>query len=279
MLSGITITCFAASYAVSLGLEVSRLFFRTGVRFAILLGFTIAGLFAHAVYLTTRAEGVVSGHGIPPLSSWFDFCLVAAWFLAGAYVVLTVRRPQNAVGIFLLPLVLTLIGVAVLLRDMPPFSSQAASYAWRFLHGFSLLAGTTAVALGFSTGLMYLIASYRLKHKLPPRRGLQLPSLEWLQRFNRESLLVSTCLLAVGLISGLMLNLVRPTAGGLSVSWTDPVVLSSGALFAWVSAATVFESFYKPARQGKKVAYLTLASFVFLGLVLYFVFFREHGVR
>ena len=61
--------------------------------------------------------------------------------------------------------------------------------------------------------------------------------------------------------------------------WTDPVVLSSGALFAWVSAATVFESFYKPARQGKKVAYLTLASFVFLGLVLYFVFFREHAVR
>ena len=128
MLSGITITCFAASYAVSLGLEISRLFFRTAVRFAVLLGFTIAGLFAHAVYLMTRAEGVVSGHGIPPLSSWFDFCLVAAWFLAAAYVVLTIRRPQNAVGIFLLPLVLTLIGVAVLLRDLPPFSSQAASY-------------------------------------------------------------------------------------------------------------------------------------------------------
>ena len=30
----------------------------------------------------------------------------------------------------------------------------------------------------------------------------------------------------------------------------------------------VFESVYKPARQGRKVAYLTLASFVFLALVL-----------
>ncbi len=32
--------------------------------------------------------------------------------------------------------------------------------------------------------------------------------------------------------------------------------------------ATLFEIFYKPAQQGRKVAYLTLASFVFLVLVL-----------
>ena len=55
MLSGITITCFAASYAVSLGLEVLRLFFRTIIRFPVLVGFAMAGLFAHASYLVTRA--------------------------------------------------------------------------------------------------------------------------------------------------------------------------------------------------------------------------------
>jgi len=32
MLSGIGITCFAASYAVALGLELTRLLFRGGVR-------------------------------------------------------------------------------------------------------------------------------------------------------------------------------------------------------------------------------------------------------
>jgi hypothetical protein len=39
----------------------------------------------------------------------------------------------------------------------------------------------------------------------------------------------------------------------------------------------IFEACYKPAREGRKVAYLTVASFVFLGLVLYFVLFFEHA--
>jgi ABC-type uncharacterized transport system permease subunit len=149
---------------------------------------------------------------------------------------------------------------------------------WRLIHGFALMTGTTAVTLGFATGLMYLTQAYRLQHKLPPRPGFQLPTLEWLQRFNRESLFVSTLLLAVGLISGVLMNSMGSAGSGPAVSWTDPVVLSSGVLFAWLVAVTVFESFYKPARQGKKVAYLTLASFVFLGLVLFFVLSGKHAV-
>lgn len=49
---------------------------------------------------------------------------------------------------------------------------------------------------------MYLAQSYRLKNKLPTQQGIRLPTLEWLQRFNRRTLLVSTGLLLVGLISG-----------------------------------------------------------------------------
>jgi hypothetical protein len=279
MLSGISITCFAASYTVSLALEVSRLFFRASVRLAIILGFALAGLLAHTLFLAARVQGDLSGHGIPPLSSWFDFCLISAWMLAAAYIVLSLRRPQHALGIFLLPLVLMLIGIALLMQDATPFRAQTALYVWRLIHGFALMGGTAAVTLGFATGLMYLIQAYRLKHKLPPRPGLRLPSMEWLQRFNREALLVSTCLLAVGLISGVALNVLQPSDNGRTMSWTDPVVLSSGVLFAWLAAITVFESFYKPARQGPKVAYLTLASFVFLGLALYFVFFGGHAVQ
>jgi hypothetical protein len=56
------------------------------------------------------------------------------------------------------------------------------------------------------------------------------------------------------------------------------VVLSSSILFLWLLAVSLFESLYKPARAGKKVAYLTLASFVFLGLVLCLVVLGQHGV-
>ena len=43
-LSGITITCFAASYLVTLGLEVSRLFVGAAVRPLIRIAFTLAGI-------------------------------------------------------------------------------------------------------------------------------------------------------------------------------------------------------------------------------------------
>ena len=129
---------------------------------------------------------------------------------------------------------------------------------------------------GFVAGIMYLVQSYRLKHKLPPRLGLRLPSLEWLQGANRLSLVASSCLLAAGLLAGVVLNLVKRSAG---MPWSDPVVWTSGGLFLWLLAVVLFESLYKPARQGRKVAYLTLASFVFLGLVLGIVLFSpsEHA--
>jgi hypothetical protein len=50
--------------------------------------------------------------------------------------------------------------------------------------------------------------------------------------------------------------------------WTDPVVLSLAAMLVWLIAAEVFRLVYPAARRGRKVAYLTLASFVFLLIAL-----------
>ena len=83
-ISGITITCFAASYAISLALEVSRLFFRASIRMAAVFGFAAAGLLAHSLYLIAQAQSEIAGRVIP-WSSWYDFCLLAALVLAAAY--------------------------------------------------------------------------------------------------------------------------------------------------------------------------------------------------
>ncbi len=53
--SGISVVCFAASYAVALACEASRLVFRSGVRGAVMVGFAAAGLFAHTLFLGWRA--------------------------------------------------------------------------------------------------------------------------------------------------------------------------------------------------------------------------------
>lgn len=270
MFSKMGIVCFASCYGIALALEVSRLFFRAPVRLAVILLFGFAGLLAHTLYLAVQAQSEVAKS--VPMSSWYHWGLAAAWLLAATYLALTATRPQTPVGVFVLPLVLGLIALASR-ADRTPFPREQAMAIWGAAHGIALLLGTVVAALGFVAGVMYLIQSYRLKSKLPPQSGFKLPSLEWLQTANKQALVGSSFLVAVGLVAGVVLNAVRHARDTQGVPWTDPVIVTSCGLLAWLVAAMTFEFLYKPAQQGRKVAYLTIASFVFvlaaLVLVLY----------
>jgi ABC-type transport system involved in cytochrome c biogenesis permease subunit len=260
-LSQISITCFAASYAVAWALEVSRLVFRSRARRAIMLGFAAAGLLAHTLFLAFSAS-VADG---APLASSFDWTLVAAWLLVAIYFYLCYYYPQAAIGLFVFPLVLALIAAAALFADRAPIASVSASRAWGAIHGVFLLLGTVAVMVGFVAGSMYLLQAYRLKHKLPPMQGLRLPSLEWLEAVNSRSLVLSTLLVSIGFLAGVIL---RSRSQPGSLPWSDPVVWSSALMLLWLVVASVFNAVYKPARRGRKVAYLTIVSFVFVAFAL-----------
>lgn len=259
MLAGVGITCFAGSYTVALALELTRVFSRSGVRSAVLIAFAAAGLFTHTVYLYYHA---VSANALP-LSSERDWYLVAAWVLAAFYLYLACYHPRTSFGLYLLPLILALIGAAVGLASTEPFPREPASRAWGIIHGTSILLATVAVSVGFAAGLMYLRQSWRLKRKLPASQGQQLPSLEWLQRANSRAVVVSVILVGLGLLSGVVLNLIHHGPTG-RVPWSDPIIVTTLAMFCWLVVSLVFTAVYPPARQGGKVAYLTVASFVFL---------------
>ncbi len=271
MLSGVSITCFAASYAVTLGLEISRLLFRSGIRGAVMLGFAGAGLFAHTVFLYYRAVGA-QGY---PLSSTQDWYLVAAWVLAAMYLYLTSYHPENAFGVFLLPLVLGLVAAGTWLADPTPIAREPALYAWGLVHGISILLATVSVMVGFATGLMYLAQARRLKRKRLPARGLRLPSLEWLSRANSRATGVAMLMLGIGILAGMILNAIYFGRSVDRLPWYDPVVLGTLLMFCWLVAAAGVSALYRPTRAGRKVAYLTVLSFVFLVLVLGARFFLD----
>lgn len=262
LLSGISITCFAASYAIAWLLEGSRLWFRSGVRGAVMVGFAAAGFLAQTLYLGCRAASDTGS----PLASSFDWCLLAAWLLVAGYLYATYYHPRAAIGLFVLPLALLLIGAAAGLADREPLTRAGASHLWGAIHGIFLLLGTVAVMIGFAAGVMYLVQAARLKRKLPPPAGLKFPSLEWLERTSARSLIVSTIFVAIGFLAGVVLNLSLRGEGELS--WNDPVIWSSAVMLSWLVAASLFNAVYKPARHGRKVAYLTIASFGFLALAL-----------
>lgn len=275
IISGISIVCFAASYGIAFCLELSRLFFRVSLRTAIMVGFMIAGILAHSIYLGREAQLGIGGGA--PLSSWYHGCLMVAWLLALIFVVISIREKPTAIGLIFLPTILSLVAIAQLFPRAPQLSSEASYRLWSICHGIALILGTAAVVVGFVGGLLYMLQSYRLKNKIVSTRGLRLPSLERLQRISENALITSSILIMVGLLSGILLNWRR--AGEAAFPWTDPVVWPSGVLLIWLVAALTFNAFYKPARQGHKVAYLTFASFVFLSLVFAIILFvpSSHG--
>jgi ABC-type uncharacterized transport system permease subunit len=133
------------------------------------------------------------------------------------------------------------------------------------IHGTSIMAATVTVLFSFAAGVMYLWQAQRLKHKRPARVALRLPSLEWLQTANARALVASMLLVGLAVASGMVLNLLSQSPG---VPWSDPVVLGTLAMFGWLLLHVIIGAFYRPMRQGRKVAYLTLVSFGFLVLAL-----------
>ena len=277
-LHGISITCFAASYAVAFGFEISRVFSRKNFQRYVATIFAAAGLFAHSVYLTLQTQFNLDTTGIWS-GSWSGWCLTGAWVLAAAYLWYSVRKSETVVGIFIIPLVMLLIGVGTSVQTADAFSDSQARSMWSMLHGSALLFGTVIVSLGFAFGLMYLYQAYRLKRKMFSP-DFRLPSLEWLQVAMERALWVSALMLGLGLISGIVINSINneSKAADYVLPWSDPVVWTSGVLFAWLLSVTVFNFVYQPSRQGRKVAYLVVASFLFLVLELGIVWFSGHAV-
>lgn len=270
ILREISVTCFFTSYLVVLVLELLRLVGRIpgrGLAVVIMIGL---GLFTHVSYLILRAVG--QSDDVARLATWTDWSLLLALGLMVCFTVLYFRRPETIVSFFFLPTVLLLIGLAIALRGQPPFSRGEAFEVWRNVHAVGMAAGSAAVTIGFLAGIMYLVQSWRLKNK-KAGSSLRLPTLETLQRLNRSCLLFSTIAVGLGVIAGVVMNLNRWG----QVGWTDGGVLFSLALFIWLMITSIIEISYATARRGRKIAYVTLASFGFLVLAMYGVVRSSHG--
>lgn len=261
-MSGITVLCFAASYAIALAIEVAGLWVRYGWHRVTMLVMAVAGLVAHTLFLAVKASGDVA-----MLSSPANWYLVVAWVLAALYLWVVFSAPDTAVGLFVLPLALALIGLAQG-ASPEPVSAQRAFQFWGPLHGGLLLLATVTVCIGFLAGLMYLIQSWRLKHKLPASPRFRLPSLERLEQVNSRALGMSMVLVAGGFFSGIVLSRLQHGGEADYRLLADPVVLSLVAMLAWLVVAELFRVVYPAARRGRKVAYLTLAAFGFLVITL-----------
>lgn len=275
--SRISVVCFVASYAVALACEASRLLFRSGVRGAVMVGFAAAGLVAHTAFLVWRA----ATEAAIPLSSPFDWYLLAAWVLAAGSLALTLATPRTPIGLFILPVVLALIGAATL-SSREPFPQSPATQVWGVIHGSFNLAASLAVAAGAIAAVMWLFQAGRLARKQAPMRGFRMPSLERLFETTLHAMTVAAWTAAAGFTSGIILNAVNKRRGLLeTVPWTDPVVLRMAMLVSWLIVAAVIARTVRRRPGGARtIVWLSLVSFAVLAGSIVWGLFGDtrHGV-
>ena len=209
--------CFSASYALAIGLAAVGNYKRMRWRRVAPLGAAAAGLIAHTWYLGQR----VAAEAAAPLSSPHDWYLAAAWTLAAAYLTAAIYYPRPLMGILLLGAVLALIGASALAGTAPLASFQSPRF-WGLTHGVLLMFGTVAVLWGFLAGVMYLVQSHRLKRKLPRDDRFSLPSLEWLERANSESLGAALVFVALGFVTGVVSRIGQASE---AIPWNDTMVV------------------------------------------------------
>jgi ABC-type transport system involved in cytochrome c biogenesis permease subunit len=261
-LEGITLFCFAASYAVAFLLELLRLVRPRPVLRLMAVGFGAAGLLAHTLFLAFRQ---------PPLSSQFGSTLFLAWILAVFYLYGSLHHSRVAWAVFVLPLVLGLVGLASTfsregateqswLIDLQAFQGERF---WHIVHAVLLMLAAVGVCVGFLASIMYLVQAHRLKAKVLPGQGLRLLSLERLEAMNRRAIVTAFPLLTAGVLIGVVLMLQAPTPVH---GWTDPRVLAAAAL--WLVFAILLYLRYGVHLRGRRVAFLTIVAFALLVFIL-----------
>jgi ABC-type transport system involved in cytochrome c biogenesis permease subunit len=270
-LDGITLTCFAASYALALLLELAYLLRPRPVLRLLALVSGSAGLLAHALFLVRTF--FVNEPGPPP-SSQLGSTLFLAWILAIFYLYGAAHHGRRAWGVFVLPLVLGLVGLAAVF----PLSHEETSSGWfqgvqlwSLVHTGLLLLAAVGVSVGCVASVMYLAQARRLRDKVPPGEGMRLLSLERLEAMIRRALVLAFPLLTAGLLVGLFL--LAPRLRSPEV-WRDPKVLGAAAL--WLVFALLLLLRYAHQLRGRRLAQLTIVAFV----LLIFTFVAAHtGVQ
>ncbi|MCU0703071.1 MAG: cytochrome c biogenesis protein CcsA [Fimbriiglobus sp.] len=251
LLRHISTSCFGASYLLAFGCELARTRWPLpSLRWAALVLGGI-GLFTHSVFLAVHHPSPAAAYGAT---------LAVAWVLAVFYLYGSLHAPRRAWAVFVLPMVLGLVALAVFAVSPADKTVVLGDKLWAALHGVLVLLAAVGVSVGCIASVMYLIQSDRLRRKRPPLGRMNLLSLERLEAMNRRAVNAAFPLLTLGLLLG---GVLLRQYHGLADNWLSLKVL--GTVGLWGVFGVLLYLRYSATVSGRRLAWLTIGTF---GLML-----------
>lgn len=195
-----------------------------------------------------------------PLEDNFDTLVWLGLLLAVFAGYVQRRGSPRGLDWFVMPSAIALLGAAAVFGWTRPREYHVESL-WHWVHRATSYGGAIAFALAGGCGLLYLIASRRLRKK-QPIAGEGFGSLERLERLTFASVTLGFALLTIGLVTGIFraVHLDRTALGG---DWfTSPKVLLAAAV--WAVYALVMHAPLNPSFRGRRSAALSILGFVLM---------------
>lgn len=229
-----------------------------------------AGFLCHTVELGYRL--VQSGHF--PVSNLHETLSLAAWAIAGVFLLFQDRYRLKILGIYAAPLITIVMVISARLPNVPSETQTILKSVWLVVHVVAIFIGEAALALACGAGLLYLLQENAIKSK---HRGFffkRLPSLELLDNTGYACIVAGFAMMTFGLITGLIY---AKSIWGRFWSW-DPKEVWSG--ITWLLYAALLHQRLTVGWRGRRAAIMAIIGFaviLFTFLGVNFLLTGHHG--
>jgi cytochrome c-type biogenesis protein CcsB len=228
------------------------------------------GFLFHTVEMGYRF--VESGHF--PVSNLHETLSLAAWAIAGVFLLFQYRFHLKILGIYAAPLVTFVMVIAARLPNVPSETPKILKSLWLIMHVVAIFIGEASLALACGAGLLYLLQENAIKSK---QRGFffkRLPSLELLDNTGYACIVTGFTMMTFGLITGLIY---AKSVWGKFWSW-DPKEVWSG--ITWILYAVLLHQRLTVGWRGRRAAIMAIIGFaviLFTFLGVNFFLTGHHG--
>jgi HemX protein len=222
-----------------------------------------AGIIVAAVGLVAQTlglifRGVSAGHF--PFVGIYESMVLVSWAIVLVWHVLESFTKIKAVGLYVMPVVLVLLTIALVKYDPPRGMAPALRSDIVIVHVSVMLVAIGCLYVAGGAAIIYLIEEALLRRRKTGGVLGRLPSLASLDRLIYHATLLGLPFLTMGMAAGVIRAETFKVPG-----WpTDPMVLLSAA--AWAVYLVLIAGRVRGEWSGRTVSWLAVA-----GLILLFV--------
>jgi ABC-type transport system involved in cytochrome c biogenesis permease subunit len=240
---------------------------------------TRVGLWIAALGLVSQTAALVlrgfsAGH--VPFAGAYESLVMAAWFVVLVWHVLESFTKIRAVGLYVMPVVLVLLTLALVAYQPPGGLVPALRSDIVVLHVIVMLTAVGCLYVAGGAAIIYLIEEALLRRHHADGVLGRLPSLGTLEKLVYHATLVGLPFLTAGMLAGI----IRAETFNVPEWWRDPMVLL--ALGAWALYAALLWGRVRADWVGSRIAWLAVSGLVVLlvirfAAVPYWSVFHTYG--